>query len=87
MTMDSDQQAKEWCQKAALGDRDAAGELLRHFHVPIFAYLESWPCMNPLPNATRAGRTSWSRDPDPQSEQSDGNFISLPQWLWVIIPP
>lgn len=39
MTMDSDQQAKEWCQKAALGDRDAAGELLRHFHVPIFAYL------------------------------------------------
>ena len=39
MTMDSDQQAKEWCQKAALGDRDAAGELLRHFHVLIFAYL------------------------------------------------
>ena len=37
--MDSDQQAKEWCQKAALGDRDAAGELLRHFHVLIFAYL------------------------------------------------
>lgn len=34
-----DSEARHWCSRAAAGDREAAGELLRAFHVPIHAYL------------------------------------------------
>ena len=37
--VNNDQTAKAWCEDALVGDREAAGELVRHFHHPIYAYL------------------------------------------------
>jgi len=34
-----DPEAREWCARAAAGDREAAGALLREFQAPIHAYL------------------------------------------------
>ena len=34
-----DPQARTWCTRAAAGDREAAGALLREFQLPIHAYL------------------------------------------------
>ena len=37
--MITEQRIRAWCERAVRGDREAGGELLRHFHGPIFAYL------------------------------------------------
>jgi RNA polymerase sigma-70 factor (ECF subfamily) len=34
-----DPQARDWCERAEHGDREAASALLREFHRPIYAYL------------------------------------------------
>jgi RNA polymerase sigma-70 factor (ECF subfamily) len=37
--MTTDANAQEWCQRAVSGDREAAGQLVQHFHQTIYAYL------------------------------------------------